>query len=134
MIHAVKVCGRLAVLDEIGKRQALDKVALNREFIFIVISSLVNRRVKGDLGGLIHFAQCLDNRRLYAFFGVFDKSRRAFRAEFFDRLHQPDIALLNQIRKRRALPDIIPRYVDDQPQVRVDQFNLSVLVAVRRPK
>ena len=50
--------------------------------------------------------------------------------ELFDRLHQTDVSLLNQIEKRNAAPRIFFGDADHKAQIALDQLIFGVLVAV----
>ncbi|OIQ63138.1 hypothetical protein GALL_553230 [mine drainage metagenome] len=55
------------------------------------------------------------------------------RVEALDRLHQTDIAFLNQVGMGQTVAKILPRGGHDQPQVREHQLSGGVLVALLAP-
>ena len=50
--------------------------------------------------------------------------------EFFDRFHQTNITLLNQVFQRQSIATVSPRNVCHIPQVRHDQFASSIKILV----
>ncbi len=58
------------------------------------------------------------------------QTHATLRVEAPDRLHQADVALLNQVGLRQAIAEIIPAHGDDEPQVRQHELACGIEVVI----
>ena len=65
--------------------------------------------------------------------GVGDEVVALLHVEALDGVHEPDVALADEVRERKALVLVLLGHVDDEAEVRPDQLLLGQLLVLRRP-